>query len=467
MERYTQQQQRLRNNAGEGAIPPSSPSASTLSGTGTNRSAPSSITTGCVSASTTTLTAISSSDYPHTPSDSPRPRTPSSRPWSSQPSHEAPPEDHPSPPSDDVRRTIWGRSESDDSSDDEAFNSTTYVPPRSGSSIGSSLKKQGTSRSKGGKSGKSFFHSILSKFTKSSKRFGYVSQSQQEQDRNVLQHQIIMDLFDGRYHLAPVIKPRAVLDVGTGPALWALEYGQRNPQSSVLGIDVEKIRPHSPPPPNYQFHLMDVTKEWDLGGRKFDFIHVRMLGDVTDKRHLIRNMYDHLNPGGWVEITEWISLLHSPNHSLEGTAFHKWNLLLRQGVRNLDQSLHYPTQYKSLLERNGFERVVVTKLAAPTNACYPGKKAQRIGHMMTANWNAIIEPLSIPIFTIGLGWPEPDVHALIKEARTDIGDTQYHSYMTLFTVYARRPRSGGSSTTSLSNSSLSTATQVISGSTAH
>lgn len=176
---------------------------------------------------------------------------------------------------------------------------------------------------------------------------------------------------------------------------------------------------------------MDVTGEWDLGGRTFDFIHVRMLGDVPNKQHLVRSIHDHLNPGGWVEVSEWITLLHSPNHSLEGTAFHRWNVLLREGLRNLGGSVHYPTEYKPLLERSGFERVVLTKLAAPTNACYPGKKAQRIGHMMADNWNAIIEPLSLPIFSAGLGWSDADVRALVNEARPDIGNTDYHSYMTL------------------------------------
>ena len=76
---------------------------------------------------------------------------------------------------------------------------------------------------------------------------------------------------------------------------------------------------------------MDATEDWNLDG-KFDFIHVRMLGDIQDKARLIQSVYESLNPGGWVEFTEWIVVLQSPNHSLDGTAFHRWNDLLRQGM---------------------------------------------------------------------------------------------------------------------------------------
>ncbi|KAK2738101.1 methyltransferase domain-containing protein [Colletotrichum kahawae] len=199
---------------------------------------------------------------------------------------------------------------------------------------------------------------------------------------------------------------------------------------------------------------MDATADWNLN-RQFDFIHVRMLGDVSEKEQLIKSVYDHLNPGGWAEFTEWIAILQSPNRSLEGSAFHKWNLLLRQGLQNMGRSLHYPNHYQPILEKAGFERMKITKHAAPTNSCYPGKKCQRFGAMMTKNWNAIIEPLSVPVFTIGLGWTEPQVLALVKDVREEIGDTNYHSFMTLLTVYCRKPRSGTSSSASLASSSRS------------
>ncbi|KAJ4006602.1 hypothetical protein NW752_002549 [Fusarium irregulare] len=177
---------------------------------------------------------------------------------------------------------------------------------------------------------------------------------------------------------------------------------------------------------------MDITHDWDFeGGGNFDFIHIRQLGDINDKKKLIQSCFEHLRPGGWVEFTEWIALLNSPDHSLRGTAFRRWNNLLEEGLQNFGTTLHYPEKFKPLLQETGFEPIIETRNGAPTNACYPGKKLQRIGHLMTQNWLLIIEPLTMPVFTQGLGWTPDQVHALLAEVRKEISNTKYHSFMTL------------------------------------
>ncbi|KAI3395543.1 hypothetical protein diail_1205 [Diaporthe ilicicola] len=354
---------------------------------------------------------------------------------------------------------IWSRSDSDDSNDDtEAGRAASERTSTKGSG----------SRTAG------FFRSLVHRISKSYRRYGFIPNNKQEQDRNVLQHEIIKELFDGRYHLAPARRPKTVLDIGTGPGLWALEYGkpsfarlisppesQRNPRSSVLGIDLEPVKPPYLVS-NCHFQIRDATEDWDLS-TTFDLIHARMLGDLPEKERLVQSVYDNLNPGGWAEFTEWIVLLQSPNHSFENTSFHKWNQLMSRGkfppqtipsfansdfigLKDLGSSLFYPTQYKPLLEKVGFESITETKYGAPTNACYPGKKLQKIGNMMTQNWNTIIEPLTLSIFIDGLGWSADDVKKLLLNVKREIPDTRYHSFMTLMTVYCRKPRVGSAST---------------------
>lgn len=173
-----------------------------------------------------------------------------------------------------------------------------------------------------------------------------------------------------------------------------------------------------------------------------------MIGDVPDKQRLVQAIYDNLNPGGWAEFSEWIVVLHSPNNSLDNTSFQKWNQLIRQGkyrsktplpftntdivgLKELGSSLYYPTQYKHLLRKVGFENITETKNGVPTNACYPGKKLRKIGNMMAQNWIAILEPLTSPVMTDGLGWPPEDIKTLLTSVKKEIPDTRYHSYMTL------------------------------------
>ncbi|KAF5231159.1 hypothetical protein FAUST_9465 [Fusarium austroamericanum] len=236
--------------------------------------------------------------------------------------------------------------------------------------------------------------------------------------------------------LAP--RPKRVLDVGTGGGIWALltsvlllTIATKHPYCHVLGVDIDPVHPPYTKS-NCTFKVMDITQDWDFpGGGNFDFIHIRQLGDINDKQKMIQAAFDNLRPGGWVELTEWIAILQSPDHSLDGTAFRKWNNLLEEGLQSFGTTVLYPETFKSLLQKTGFEPVIDTRNGAPTNACYPGKKLQRIGHLMTQNWLLILEPLSMPVFTQGLGWTPEQVLALLAEVRREIGNTKYHSFMTL------------------------------------
>jgi hypothetical protein len=50
---------------------------------------------------------------------------------------------------------------------------------------------------------------------------------------------------------------------------------------------------------------------------------------------------------------------------------------------------------------------------------------------MTQNWLLILEPLTIPVFTQALGWSPDEVKSFLVDVRKEIGNTQYHSFMTL------------------------------------
>ncbi|KAI1500737.1 hypothetical protein F5X99DRAFT_429259 [Biscogniauxia marginata] len=160
------------------------------------------------------------------------------------------------------------------SSDDRSSSAPSEFWPRSDSDT---AEEEGPSTSITGKTSGTarFFRAILQRFGRSyNKRYEFLPNDAQEKNRNVLQHKILLEVFDGRLHLAPVVKPRRVLDLGTGPGDWVLGFGKRNPKCAVLGVDVEHVYPEYELP-NCRFQVFDFTEKWTLGS--FDFIHLRML----------------------------------------------------------------------------------------------------------------------------------------------------------------------------------------------
>ena len=112
---------------------------------------------------------------------------------------------------------------------------------------------------------------------------------------------------DNALYRAPIdANPTAVLDVGTGSGIWASDFAEQHPDCQVLGIDLSPVKPNKATPANCTFRIQDAEKPWQLGDiGPFDMIHSRMiLVGMRDWRSYIAKCYEHLKPGGWIELHE-------------------------------------------------------------------------------------------------------------------------------------------------------------------
>lgn len=64
---------------------------------------------------------------------------------------------------------------------------------------------------------------------------------EEEQGRLHLQHRCFRMTMDEKLFLAPIHNPKSVLDIATGTGIWASEFAQENPLSTVIGIDLSPI----------------------------------------------------------------------------------------------------------------------------------------------------------------------------------------------------------------------------------
>lgn len=94
----------------------------------------------------------------------------------------------------------------------------------------------------------------------------------------------------GELALAPVKEDAVTLDLGTGTGIWAIDFADMYPDSSVTGTDLSPIQP-AWTPPNCKFEVDDFDREW-VFSHKFDYIHGRsLMGAVKDWKALAEKAF--------------------------------------------------------------------------------------------------------------------------------------------------------------------------------
>lgn len=178
-----------------------------------------------------------------------------------------------------------------------------------------------------------------------------------EQDRLDLLHHIFLLLLDGKLYDAPLATPpMRVLDLGTGTGIWAIDFGDENPGSEVLGTDLSPIQP-SWVPPNVKFYIDDAESEWVYApDERFDLIHVRGLsGAINDWDRLCRQCYEHLQPGGWAEFQEPMAWVESDDGTLEkADSMKRWQDLCNEAASKFGKEIKVGHTLKQRLLNAGF-----------------------------------------------------------------------------------------------------------------
>ncbi|OQV10633.1 Methyltransferase domain-containing protein [Cladophialophora immunda] len=259
-----------------------------------------------------------------------------------------------------------------------------------------------------------------------------------EQDRLDLQHQISLHVGNGELYHAPVENPGEILDIGTGTGIWAIDVADRYPSARVLGIDLSPIQPGRVPP-NCHFQISDFEDGW-VFERRFDLIHGRLLiGSVSKPRQLIRNAYEYLAPGGWLEFQDACPPRSDDNTIPPDSAYRQWVDAWCDALQRGGRDPLLATKYGDLLREVGFINVNIMEYKVPQNCWAKGPYYKRLGL-----WNAVnilkgIEGLSMRPFTRDLGWSTEEVQVLLAQARPDIKDPNIHAYWPVYVVYGQKP----------------------------
>ena len=262
-----------------------------------------------------------------------------------------------------------------------------------------------------------------------------------EQARLNICHEAFLLLLENRLFLAP-INPDSmrILDIGTGTGVWAIEMSNLYPlATTIVGKDLSPIQPPWGPP-NVEFMLDDIEEDW-TETQPYGYIHCRyMAGSIGNWPRLVRQCYQNLRPGGWVEFQETICSPYSEDGSLEPS--HKLVELIRllvDACNRVGRSLDPGPSLKGWLQDAGFTGIRLRYIKSPIGTWPKDPRLKEIGLLLALNLIEGIDAFTAVPFREAMGWSPNEITAFNEAARKDLRRRNTHAIFDIMVITAQKP----------------------------
>ncbi|KPM35459.1 hypothetical protein AK830_g11128 [Neonectria ditissima] len=249
-----------------------------------------------------------------------------------------------------------------------------------------------------------------------------------EQNREDMLHAMMLEATDGRLFYAPIgDHPQKIADLGTGTGLWAIEVGDKFPSAEVMGLDLSPIQPVWVPT-NVKFLVDDVEDEW-LNGDDFDFVHLRnMIPILKSPVNLLRQAYDHMKPGAWVELQDVDGQCHSDDASMPADwPIQRFTDILVQAFAQFGTNAHAAVFGAQYLADAGFVNIQHNYVKLPYGT-WPRDKIMRLVGMYYRTACEDFFPAVGAVHFPQLGWGKAEMELFFAECRQAMRDPKVHAY---------------------------------------
>lgn len=265
---------------------------------------------------------------------------------------------------------------------------------------------------------------------------------EKEQNRLDMIHHVYYRAMNDRFFLAPINPDQGlrVLDIGTGTGIWPIDLADQYPGASLVqGVDLSPIQP-SWVPGNVKFVIDDVELPWPES-QKYDYIHCRyMAGSIKDWPSLIRQCYEHLEPGGWLELQESVNTLYSEDDSLKpDNAIVRMMDGLMEACEKIGRTLDPAPLMKGWVQDAGFANIKQESFKLPVGSWPKDPRFKEIGTLLAVNFVEGVEAFTAVPFRDILGWTQVEVQVLNANVRNAARRRDVHPIFDFLVTTSQKP----------------------------
>ncbi|EXJ84138.1 hypothetical protein A1O3_04805 [Capronia epimyces CBS 606.96] len=262
---------------------------------------------------------------------------------------------------------------------------------------------------------------------------------EEEQDRLDLTHHLFTLVLQGGYCMTRLDSPEAILDVGTGTGIWAIDMADLYPSAIVTGTDLSPIQPQWVPP-NARFEVDDANEEWTFPEQHFDFIHARTIcAGIRDFPQFLAKCYAHLKPGGKIEVSEGRANFFCDDDTFPADSYTRtWLDELHRCAALVHLDIDHIPKVPEELERAGFVSVEFVQKHVPVGTWPKDKSLKVIGKIFREQFVAsALEAYSLKLLCEVGNWSLPEFQVLCANVRRELTENKMHLY-TFWSVASRR-----------------------------
>lgn len=236
----------------------------------------------------------------------------------------------------------------------------------------------------------------------------------------------------------PLKNPKRVLDIGTGTGAWAMDFADRWPTTEVLGTDISAIQP-SYIPPNCRFEIHDVESDWTFPKNHFDLIHIRYLvGSIGDWDALMKKAFDHLAPGGYLEIGEQKVRMFSNVEGGVTPAMSQYFDVFDDACKAAGKDVLSVDKFADKLKKAGFDDVEEKIYRIPVARWPKDPKLKEIGLFAALAHTDGFEAYGLGLYTAFKGWEPEKAKAFFKALKADLAK-KHQLFTYRYNYVARKP----------------------------